>query len=235
MAGVETKEKVPEHFDRVARSYDFLTGMNPGYRRHLRMSAARMGVTSKARILDLCCGTGLSTEAIRLEYPAAEITGLDASVGMLALARAKKRLDDCSFVEGDAMDPAASGLRGPFDAIFMAYGIRNMADPDVCLANLRALLAPGGVLCVHEYSLGRSPLSRAVWNAVSLGIIIPGGVLASGSADLYRYLRTSVLEFDDVPDFEARLARAGFSDVRTGTMDGWQRGIVHTFVARNPR
>ncbi|MFW5875683.1 MAG: class I SAM-dependent methyltransferase [Myxococcota bacterium] len=226
------KAGVPREFDRVAGSYDLLTGMNPGYRRHLRMSAERLKAPPEGRLFDLCCGTGISTEALHRVHPAARIVGLDASAGMLERARHKPFGPNVSFVLGDAMDPAAAGADGPFDGILMAYGIRNVPDADLCLTRLHALLAPGGRLAIHEYSVAGSSMARAVWNAVTLGVIIPGGLLTSGSTAIYRYLRRSVLEFDGVRAFEARLRRAGFEDVRTEPMDGWQRGIVHTFLAR---
>lgn len=231
----QEKERVPQAFDRASNSYDFLTGLNPGYRKHLAWSARRMGLGRRARILDLCCGTGLSTEALVTRYPDAEIVGLDASAGMLERAEGKRSLARVRFVLGDAMDPSAAGAEGPFDGILMAYGIRNVPDADTCLARLRALLTPGGVICFHEYSVAESPWTRAVWNAVAFGIIIPTGFLAGGSPDIYRYLRRSVLGFDGVSAFEARLARAGFEGIHTEAMDGWQRGIVHSFLARRPR
>jgi hypothetical protein len=63
-------------------------------------------------------------------------------------------------------------------------------------------------------------------------VIVPLGAAATGSGELFRYLRRSVLAFDGVRAFEARLRRAGFDDVTTQGMDGWQRGIVHSFLAR---
>jgi len=117
----------------------------------------------------------------------------------------------------------------------MAYGIRNMSDPDMCLARLHDLLRPGGVIAFHEYSVADSRVSRAVWNAVAGTIIIPFGRLATGSADLFRYLRRSVNEFDGAAAFRERLARAGFVHVLAHPMDGWQRGIVHTFIAHKPQ
>lgn len=231
----EEKTRVPEAFDGAADNYDLLTGLNPGYRKHLAWSARRMGLGRKARILDLCCGTGLSTEAVVNRYPDADVVGLDASAGMLERAKKKRALERVRFVLGDAMDPAAAGAEGPFDGILMAYGIRNVPDADVCLSRLRDLLAPGGVICFHEYSVAESLWTRTVWNAVAFGIIIPTGFLAGGSPDIYRYLRRSVLGFDSVSAFEARLVRAGFEGVHTEAMDGWQRGIVHSFLARRPR
>jgi len=226
------KPDVPDEFDRVARSYEFLTGLNPGYRRHLRLSAARLGAPADGQVLDLCCGTGASTRAILAEYPNARVTAADGSAGMLDEARRRLPEDRVRLLQADAMDPAAAGIEGPFDAILMAYGIRNMSDPDRCLANLLGLLRPGGSICFHEYSVADSASARATWNAVSLGVIIPGGLLTSGTTRIYRYLRRSVLDFDGVTTFEKRLRRAGFADVRTEPVDGWQRGIVHSFLAR---
>jgi len=229
-----SKTNVPGEFDRVARSYDFLTGLNPGYRRHLQLSASRLRAPRDAEILDLCCGTGASTRAILAEHPTARVTAADASTGMLDQARRRLPGDRIRFVQADAMDPKAAGIEGPFDAILMAYGIRNMPDPDRCLANLLPLLRPGGTICFHEYSVADSPAARATWNAVALGVIIPGGFLASGTSRIYRYLRRSVLEFEGVAAFEDRLKRAGFDRVRTEAMDGWQKGIVHSFLACRP-
>jgi ubiquinone/menaquinone biosynthesis C-methylase UbiE len=229
------KPGIPAAFDRVAARYDRMCALNPGYRAHLRRSAERLGLASGARVLDLCCGTGLSTEALLDAIPGARVVGLDASAGMLGHARAKRRLAAVELVQGDAMDPRATGLAGRFDGILMAYGLRNVPDPDLCLARLRELLVPGGTLCLHEYSVADSARSRLVWNAVSLGIVVPLALVVTGSTAIFRYLRRSVLEFDGVRALEARLAREGFVEVETLPMDGWQRGIVHTFRARAPR
>ncbi len=230
----EEKQAVPDAFDRVARRYDLLTGLNPGYHRHLRYSAERMALPESAHALDLCCGTGLSTAALARTYPRATITGLDASEGMLALARRKPELAAVRFLHGDAMDPAAAGATGPYDGILMAYGIRNMPDPDLCLRRLLPLLRPGGVICFHEYSVRDSLRASLVWNAVCLGVIIPAGMLTSPGSDIYRYLRRSVNAFDGADAFLRRLEDAGFTGVSAATMDGWQSGIVHTFLARRP-
>ncbi|CAN5756814.1 class I SAM-dependent methyltransferase [soil metagenome] len=231
------KREVPGDFDRVSRRYDALVGHNPGYRDHLRLSADRLGLDPPGgglRLLDLCCGTGLSTEALAAAYPEAEIVGLDASVGMLDVARAKQVGRTVRFVEGDAMDPAAAGVDGPFDGILMAYGIRNLPDPDRCLARLGELLAPGAPVCFHEYSVAANPRARVTWHAVAWGIIIPAGLVAARHTRLFRYLWRSVSDFDSVGTFEGRLVRAGFTDVRTEPLPGWQRGITHSFLARRP-
>jgi ubiquinone/menaquinone biosynthesis C-methylase UbiE len=104
-------------------------------------------------------------------------------------------------------------------------------DPDLCLARLHEHLAPGGRIAFHEYLVAGSLVRQAIWNAVSAAVIIPLGTVATGSSSLFRYLRRSVNDFDSLPAFEARLRRAGFNDVHTEAMSGWQRGIVHTVLA----
>lgn len=231
-AGWRAKREVPRQFDRIARGYDLLAALNPGYAKHLRWSAERLRVDGSSQILDLCCGTGLSTLALRRVHPEARITGLDASAGMLRAAAAKPQLRDVRWIHGDAMDPAAAGASGPYDAILVAYGIRNVPDPDRCLQRLRQLLRPGGTLCVHEYSVSGSRWSRCVWQMVTLGVVIPLGTVVTGASTIFRYLRRSVLEFDSPPQLEARVRAAGFTDVRILPMDGWQRGIVHSILGR---
>lgn len=164
------KADVPGEFDRVARSYEYLTGLNPGYRRHLRLSAARLDVPSDGDLLDLCCGTGASTRALLAEHPDARMTAADGSAGMLAEARRRLPEDRVRLLQADAMNPRASGIAGPFDAIMMAYGIRNMSDPDRCLANLLEILRPGGSICFHEYS---EPYRRAIESHLA-DTVLPG-------------------------------------------------------------
>lgn len=225
------RSDVPRAFDRIAGTYDLLTGLNPGYGRHLLASARRLELDAPRRLLDLCCGTGASTRALRVAYPNAEIVALDASAGMLE--RAKKKPVGATWVLGDASDPEAAGVRGPFDGIFVAYGVRNLPDPDRGLRNMLALLAPGGAIAVHEYAL-EDRRARWIWNAVALGVIQPGGFLTAPGTPIYRYLRRSVNAFDSADGLERRLLRAGFRQVGRYASDGWQRGIVHTFVGRKP-
>ncbi len=229
---------VPGAFDAGADSYDELVGANPGYHKHLRLSARRMQLPDQGRglrLLDVGCGTGASTAALLHVAPHAEIVAVDGSAGMLEQARAKPWPTSVSFVHSRAEDLAEAGVTGPFDGILAAYLVRNLSDPDPVLQSLRALLRPGGVFAAHEYSVRDSRVAGAVWNAVSSAIIIPAGRFRSGDPELYRYLRRSVNEFDGARQFCDRLRRNGFTDVESSTVPGWQRNIVHTFVGRAPR
>lgn len=229
---------VPAAFDDGAPAYDTLVNSNPGYHAHLRISAQRMGLPNGGRglrLLDAGCGTGASTAALLHAAPHAEIIGVDGSAGMLEQARAKRWPDTVEFVHSRIEDLADAGVTGPFDGIFAAYLIRNLPDPDAQLREFCSLLRPGATLAVHEYSVRDSRLATVLWNAVCATIIIPSGRLRSGDASLYRYLRRSVNNFDGATRFRKRLADNGFTGVRSETMPGWQRDIVHTFLAEAPR
>ncbi|MBK1782975.1 class I SAM-dependent methyltransferase [Prauserella cavernicola] len=221
---------VPAAFDAAAAGYDRLTGLNPGYHRHLRQAAR--GLTGAGpRILDVGCGTGASTAAVLAAVPHARVVAVDGSAGMLAVARDKAWPRPVEFVHSRVEDLAAAGVAGPFDAVFAAYLVRNLPDPDTTLTALRGLLRPGGVLVIHDYSLAEHPVPACLWSAVCWAVIIPSGRLVSGDASLYRYLWRSVRRFDAPGELMTRLRRAGFAEVRCGTVRGWQRGIVHTFRA----
>ncbi|MGH3785329.1 MAG: class I SAM-dependent methyltransferase [Pseudonocardiaceae bacterium] len=226
---------VPNEFDAAATSYDRLVGASPGYHTNLARSARRMqlpGDGAGLHLLDLGCGTGASTAALLAAVPQARITAVDASAGMLAQARQADWPQRVSFVHSRAEDLAAAGVHGPFDGIFAAYLVRNLPDPDPVLGQLCDLLAPGAPLAVHDYALDGRARSRAIWTAVCWAVIIPAGKVITGRAQLYRYLWRSVLRFDTVDALAGRLGRHGLVDARIAAMPGWERGIVHTVVAR---
>jgi ubiquinone/menaquinone biosynthesis C-methylase UbiE len=124
------------------------------------------------------------------------------------------------------------GVTGPFDGILAAYLVRNLPSPDAALRSFLTMLRPGAPLAVHDYSVRDSLRSRVTWTAVCWTIIIPMGRLRTGSSGLYRYLWRSVLRFDGVRALTRRLRDAGFVDVRTQTMSGWQQDVVHTVLGR---
>ncbi|MGK5445981.1 class I SAM-dependent methyltransferase [Streptomyces radiopugnans] len=225
-------------FDGASAAYDRLVGANPGYHRQLRRSARRLALPDGGeglRVLDLGCGTGASTAALLAAAPRAEITAVDASAGMLERAAAKTWPENVTFAHTPAEDLERAGVRGPFDAVFAAYLVRNLTDPDGVLTGVRRLLRPGGRLAVHEYALSGARRHRLVWTAVCRSVIIPAGSLGPGGPGLYRHLWRSVLEFDTAPELAQRLTAAGFDLVRTVPVPGWEYGILHTLLARAPR
>lgn len=225
-------------FDANGPYYDGLVDANPGYHAHLRLSATRMGLPQPGtglRLLDAGCGTGASTAALLSCAPEAEIVGVDGSDGMLVQARAKRWRPSVRFVHSPIEQVSQTDAGRDFDGIFAAYLIRNVPDRDATLQEFRRLLRPGGVLVIHEYSVADSRLARLMWNVVASTVIIPMARLRTGDAALYRYLRTSVNDFDGASRFRDRLRNSGFEDVESHTVTGWQRNVVHTFIGRAPR
>ena len=228
---------VPGAFDLGAGAYDRMVGANPGYHEHLRISVRRMRIPNRGRglrLLDAGCGTGASTAALLDAAPDAEIVAVDASEGMLRQAAAKSWPSSVRFLHGRIEDLADLGVDGPFDGILAAYLVRNLVDPEAQLKRFLTLLSPGATLALHEYSVRDSRRAVWTWNAVCWSIIVPSGWLHTRDTTLYRHLWRSVLTFDGAARFRRRLTDAGFVGVHSGTMPGWQRDIVHTFLASAP-
>lgn len=231
-------------FDRGARRYDLLVALNPGYHAHLRAAAAALVGSLRDRpwpwrLMDLACGSGASTRAlVEAAPPGTRIEGLDASPGMLAQARAKRWPSSVTFAEATAgaLDLPAWGP-GTRDGVLSAYLFRNLAPEQRgdALAEVHALLTPGGALTVVEYSVRGRARAEVVWTLVCWLVIVPLGILLDRNRSLYAYLWRSVLDFDTPAEFMDRLAAAGFVDIATRTVPGWQRGILHLYTARRPQ
>lgn len=235
---LDDKQRLDDAFDRASSRYDLLTRLNPGYHRHLAAAASELvrRVSGRERLLDLGCGSGSSTRALLAAAPGARITAVDASAGMLAQAAGKKWPGGVRFVHARAQD-LAEVLDAPVSGVLAAYLFRNLtpADRGAVLRHTLAALEPGGWLVVQEYSVAGRRLAGLVWTAVCWLVVIPLSALVGGSPRLYRYLWRSVRQFDSTAAFMDRLADAGFVDVATRTVPGWQEGILHVFVARRPR
>ena len=226
---LHNKKSVPLEFNSVARKYDFATFLSQGYQKDLHLSANRMQLRGNEYIADLCCGTGKSTEACAANITSGKILAIDNSKEMLEVAKTKFSGNNVSFSLEDVME-----LNYPdetFDAIFMAYGIRNMPDYNKCLLNLKRILKPGGVICFHEYSLNENFAAKLYWKILGYTAIIPISTILSGSSKIYRYLVKSVLSFPSPKSFLEILESNGFTNVERLPMPSWRRPILHTFLA----
>ena len=235
---VRTGETSAE-FDLAAPRYDLMVGLNPGYHDHLREAATRLAERLPERavdLLDLGCGSGASTRAMLDVVPPGHIRsllGIDASRGMLAQAEAKLWPDGVRFAAGQAED-VTDLVAAPVDGILAAYLFRNVARRDETVAAVHDVLVPGGTLVVQEYSVKGRLAAMLTWSVVCWLVVIPLAAITTRRTTLYRYLWRSVLRFDTVDEFTARLRRAGFTDIEVTTVGGWQRGILHTIRARRP-
>ena len=236
---------VPSAFDAVARSYDLMVALSPGYHAQLRSSAEALvsAMTStgtrdpgrRLRLVDLGCGSGASTAALLHALDEAgvdaEVIGVDGSAGMLAVARRKTGLARVEFRQADA-EQLDGGELGEVDGVLAAYLVRNVAARDRLLRQVHGLLRPGGSFVVHDYSVRESRPATLAWSLTCWLVVIPLGLVSAPRSPIYRYLWRSVLDFDGVRGLVRRLHDAGFPEVDHRTHPGVQRGQVHTWRAR---
>ena len=203
-------------FDRIAPVYDVMNRvMTAGLDVRWRRLSAQAVVRPGDAVLDGACGTG--DLAIACARAGGRVTGLDFSEGMLERARAKA--PELEWVHGDLL--ALPFADATFDAATVGFGVRNVADLELALRELRRVLRANGRLAILEITRPRGPLR--VFYSVWFDRVVPllGKVLPGGAA--YTYLPASVRRFPDVPALAALLERCGFADVRARTFAG---GIV---------
>ena len=209
-------------FDRIAPVYDVMNRvMTAGLDQRWRRATVRAVVQPGDRVLDAACGTG--DLAIAAAQAGGDVTGLDFSPRMLE--RARHKAPDLEWIEGDLLDlpfPDDS-----FDAATVGFGVRNVADLELALAELHRVLRRGGRLAVLEITRPHGPLR--VFYSFWFDRVVPllGRALPGGAA--YTYLPASVKRFPGPDDLAALLA--GFEDVHYRLFGG---GIValHTGTKR---
>lgn len=233
---IQNKKEVPSEFNRIAKRYDLATFLSQGYQEDLQTSVDRMNLRGNEYLADLCCGTGKSTIACINNLPNGKVIGIDNSEGMLEAAREKLipefGEDKVTFVQQDVMNLDLND--NSLDAIFMAYGIRNMPDFEMCVRNLHRILKPGGKICFHEYSISNSFASKVYWKFLGNFFIIPFAGLTTGSTKIFRYLIKSVETFLSPGEFIDLLKKASFENINHTPLGSWRKPILHTFFAQKP-
>jgi demethylmenaquinone methyltransferase/2-methoxy-6-polyprenyl-1,4-benzoquinol methylase len=184
-----------------------------------------------ARVLDLCCGTGDMTFALRRRAgsESAQIMGADFSHAMLQRAAEKGRgttLPSLQWIEADA-------LRLPFpdrhfDLVTSAFGFRNLADYDAGLREIARVLAPGGECGILDFGEPGGLIGRCY--RVYFKKVLPAvGTVISGVRGPYAYLPASVERFPSPDEMLGRMHQAGFREVSwtpyTFGVAGLYRGI----------
>jgi len=212
--GARRADQVRALFRTIARRYDLINdlqslGLHRRWKRRL-VALAQLGPGQRA--LDVCCGTG--DVALTLARTGAQVTGLDFSPEMLAVARRRAQTSNApvEFVQGDAL--ALPFADATFDAVTISYGLRNLADFAAGLAEMARVLRPGGRLVVLDFGKPAHRGWRAVYFAY-LRVAVPlFGWVFAGRADAYAYILESLRHYPDQAGVAELLQRQGLECVR---------------------
>ena len=195
-------------FDRIAPRYDLvnsvLSGGIDGRWRRQAAAAARLAAGGSA--VDIACGSGRLTAELARRSGGGRVVGLDFSEGMLGRARVDH--PEIEFMQGDALSlPFALG---EFDAATMAFGLRNLADPRLGLAEMARVARRVVVL---EFVRPPATVFGALYRFHLRQVLPRVGAALSGAPDAYRYLSDTVDSYRTGEEL-AELARsAGWSGV----------------------
>lgn len=224
------KEEVREMFDNIAPRYDLLNHtLSLNIDRLWRRRVVRELLSGRPeRILDMATGTGDLAIDLARRIPGAQVTGVDLSERMLAEARrkvtARGLAERVTLQQGDAERLAAADAS--FDAVTVAFGVRNFGDLHAGLCELARVLRPGGRIVILEFSRPRNRLFRALYEFYSFRILPLIGGAVSHDRQAYDYLPASVGEFPSPEAFAAMMGRAGFRDCRMYALSG---GIAYVY------
>ena len=211
-------KQVEEMFDSIAPAYDFMNrAMTLGIDRWWRRVAVRMvGKTHPQHILDVATGTGDFAIDLYRKLQPQQVVGIDLSQGMLDVARekiARRGLSDAITVQqGDCL--ALPFEDGSFDAVTVAFGVRNFEHLLQGYKEMHRVLEPGGTLCVVELSTPRNRVVRWFYDLYTLHIIPWMGSLKSGDRSAYRYLPQSIAAVPQGDDMLAIMREAGFTNCK---------------------
>jgi len=209
------KQQVAAMFDKIAFRYDFLNrflsaGIDVSWR---KKAIKQLKALQPKLILDVATGTGdVAILAQKILRPA-KITGIDISEGMLEIGRnkiAKLSLqNEIELLKGDS--ETLSFADNTFDAITVAFGVRNFQNLEKGLSEMLRVLKPGGKLVVLEFSRPKQFVFKALYN-LYMNKIAPGfGQFFAKNKDAYQYLNDSVQKFPEGEQFISILQNAGYT------------------------
>ena len=212
------KQQVAAMFDRIAFRYDFLNRfLSGGIDIYWRRRAIRELLTLQPKhILDVATGTADMAILMTRHLSPDKITGIDISTGMLEIGRqkiARHQLEGKIVLqEGDSENIQAPD--NTFDAITVAFGVRNFEHLEKGLREMLRVLKPGGRLVILEFSHPKTPGIRQMYN-LYLNIVAPRiGKMVSHSGEAYQYLNDSVKAFPEGTALVRILENNGYVNTR---------------------
>ncbi len=222
---------VREMFSGIATKYDFLNhflsvNIDKRWRKLVAGKLKDVLENPNSLVLDVACGTGdLSLELQK--NAKAKIFGTDFCRPMLEIASRKNEKSDVKipYVEADGMN--LSFPNETFDAVTIAFGLRNFSNWQAGLRELHRVLKPGGKLAILEFSTPIIPGFRQAFQFYFSTILPRIGGAVSGSRGAYEYLPDSVSKFPDQKNLARMMSETGFSDVEYKNLTGGVAAI-HT-------
>lgn len=212
-------EQVRRMFDSIAPAYDFMNramtlGIDKWWRRVARRKLSRY---HPQHILDVATGTGDFAIDLYRNLSPKSLTGIDLSENMLEVARTKAEklrlpTEAVTFEMGDCLRlPYDDNV---FDAVTVAFGVRNFENLEQGYRQMHRVLKSGGVICVIELSTPTIGPVRFLYDLYTMHIIPFVGSLKSGDKSAYRYLPESIAAVPQGDDMLAIMRKAGFVDTQ---------------------
>lgn len=226
------KEQMRQMFNRIAPSYDRLNHiMSLNIDRGLRKRGVALVKQARpTRILDLATGTADLAIYMARQMADATVVGVDLSIEMLAVGRQKVAeaalTERITLEEGDA--EALPFDDSSFDAVTVAFGVRNFADLPLCLQEMRRVLRAGGRVMILELSTPKNPLVKACYEFYAFRFLPWIGGWISNDKPAYRYLPASIRAFHRPERVVEMMREAGFHAVEKECKC---LGIAHIYTA----
>ena len=228
---VPVREKtglVREVFESVAGKYDLMNDlMSLGVHRAWKQDfAAYSGVLPGDRVLDLAGGTGdIAALMSKRVGGSGQVVLTDINEAMLDVGR--RRLDDKGIVHNVTYALVNAETlpfgEGEFDAVTIAFGLRNVTDKDAALREMHRVLKPGGRALILEFSEVQPELLKKAYDTWSFGVLPVLGKLVANDEESYRYLAESIRKHPPQEELAEMMREAGFSQVNYRNLTG---GIV---------
>ncbi len=231
-----SSERVKDIFSSIAQKYERFNAVSSfgAYKHWLSGMMDQAPISSTDNVLDIAAGTGDVTFAVAREKHPAHIQCTDLVAEMLEVAKMHYRdgMADGVPVDFEVVDAQNIPYEDEsYDAITMAYGIRNMPDRPRALSEMYRVLVSGGTLTCLEFSTPPNALWRALYNFYLKHLIPFWGSRITGDKEGFVYLGRSIRAFVDQQGLADMMRDAGFCDV---TWKNYTGGIAAVHVAKKP-